>query len=176
MATTLQVSSIFTKVEGIGTQEFWSNRLHFVNDRPIELLNFLLSLVIKLLGNLLKPLDEWGDTLPAERGFLPKWDVPRILEERKLRTKKAEDASKFFLLLHSQIMTLLTRANEIDHQLTDEHGTYFNTSVRELTNRVGERRKFNWIRQAEKHLSNYTTHKLKFSTYHRLVVDILATI
>ena len=52
-------------------------------------------------------------------------------------------------------MTIRTRANELDHQLTDEHRAYFNKTIRDLTYRVSETRKFNWIRQAEQHLSIY---------------------
>jgi hypothetical protein len=44
------------------------------------------------------------------------------IDTKILQKKKAENTSRF--LLRSLIMTLLTRANEIHHQLSDEHHTF----------------------------------------------------
>lgn len=75
-----------------------------------------------------------------------------MLEERKLK-KKGKNTSIF--LLRHQIVTLPARANQIDDELSEEHQTFFNKSIEELTFRVGEGRKFTWIRQAEQYLFNY---------------------
>ncbi len=52
-------------------------------------------------------------------------------------------------------MRLLERANRIYDELSAEHRTFFDKSIEQLTSRVVEGRKFNWIRQAEQNLSNY---------------------
>ena len=77
---------------------------------------------------------------------------PRILEERKLKEKGKNTSIS---LLRHQIMRLLERANRIYDELSAEHQTFFDKSIEQLTSRVVEGRKFNWIRQAEKNLSNY---------------------
>ena len=75
-----------------------------------------------------------------------------MLEERKLKAKRRNTS---ITLLRNQIMRLLARANQIYDELSEEHRTFFDKSIEQLTFRVSEGRKYTWIRQAERYLSNY---------------------